>query len=414
MAPSAAWRHADWQLGLVLVNVALYAAAFQMQTPVTPSLVKSLSSDAQSQFALLKSWNGLLQLVGTLLAGRYVDLAGARPVLLASFAASVACYAMTYSANSIGWLLAAQVPTVLQHAVLAARAYVALATSDEARTRTLGYVSVAYGVGFVLGPAVGGLLSQHSLRASAAVATAASAASFVSLLLLLDAAPATAAAAASAPATVAPSAVGGGGGGGGLSAIWRSPALRGLLGVKALMSAALSLFHSTFALVAADRFGMDATGMGFLMSFAGALGIVAQAVLVPLMTGRFAEGRVVLATSAALAASFCGLALASTPSVLYAVCVPLTLCSTICVLLNTSQITRAAPGEVRGTLVGVDMALGSGFRMVAPAVGVLLLRHAGYWAMGACSAGLMGVATLLLALDAAPPAPPAPGGKKTD
>jgi hypothetical protein len=318
----------------------------------------------------------------------------------------VVCYAMTFYADSITWLLAAQVPTVLQHAVLAARAYVALATSDEARTRTLGYVSVAYGAGFVLGPAVGGLLSQHSLRASAAVATAASAVSFVSLLVLLDAAPAAAAAAGTAapasPAAAAPGAsASASASGGGLSAIWRSPALRGLLGVKALMSAALSLFHSTFALVAADRFGMDATGVGFLMSFAGALGIVAQAVLVPLMVGRFAEGRVVLAASAALAASFCGLALASTPAALYAVCVPLTLCSTVAMLLNTSQITRAAPGEVRGALVGIDMALGSGFRMVAPAVGALLLRSAGYWAMGASSAGLMAVATLLLALEAA-------------
>jgi predicted MFS family arabinose efflux permease len=312
---------------------------------------------------------------------------------------------MTFYADSIPWLLAAPGPTVLQHAVLAARAYVALATSDEARTRTLGYVSVAYGAGFVLGPAVGGLLSQHSLRASAAVATAASAVSFVSLLVLLDAAPATATAGTAAPASPAAAAAGASASasasGGGLSAIWRSPALRGLLGVKALMSAALSLFHSTFALVAADRFGMDATGVGFLMSFAGALGIVAQAVLVPLMVGRFAEGRVVLAASAALAASFCGLALASTPAALYAVCVPLTLCSTVAMLLNTSQITRAAPGEVRGALVGIDMALGSGFRMVAPAVGALLLRSAGYWAMGASSAGLMAVATLLLALEAA-------------
>jgi len=392
MAPAVAPPAPSWQLALVLVNVALYAAAFQMQTPVTPYLVKSLSSDAQSQFALLKSWNGLLQLVGTLLAGRYIDYAGSRPVLLASFAASCVCYAMTYLADSIGWLLAAQVPTVLQHAVLAARAYVALATPDEARTRTLGFVSVAYGVGFVVGPTVGGLLSQHSLRASAAVATVASAVSLVSLVALLDAPAAAAAPAAKKEAAAEPPS-------GGLAAIWRSPTLRGLLAVKALMSAALALFHSTFVLVAADRFGMDAKGVGFLMSFAGGLGIVAQAVVVPLVTARLREGTVVLATSALLAASFVGLAAAATPVALYAVCVPLTLCSTIAMLLNTSQLTRAAPAEVKGTLVACDMALGSGFRMVAPAVGALLLRSVGYWSMGACSAGLMAVAVAVMALD---------------
>jgi MFS transporter, DHA1 family, tetracycline resistance protein len=403
----------DRQLLLVLVNVALYAACYQMQVPVQPYVVKSLSADSVASYAALKSWNGLLQLVGSLLVGRWVDASGPRPVLVASFAASALNYAMTYVATTsadggagMWWLMAAQVPTVLQHAVLAARGYVALSTPDDRRTQTLGYISVAYGVGFIVGPVLGGQLATHvSLQASAAAATAGSLLSLASLLLLLDNGGSKAAAAAAAsgkespkPTTAAPAPAApadGSSASSGVLAVWTGP-LGGLLTVKAVASGSLALFHSTFTLVAAERFGLDAGGVGFLMSFVGALGIFAQAVLVAPLLAVASEDAVSSASAALLTASFAALGAASTPAQLYAVVVPLTIFSTLWMLLNTAQITRAAPAHLKGSLVAVDMALGSGSRMVAPAVGAHLLRAHGYYATAAAMAALMALATLLL------------------
>lgn len=385
------------QLALVLANVALYAACYQAQTPITPYIVKSLSPNAQTQFGVLKSWNGLLQLLGGLFAGRWIDIAGARPALIASFAASAVYYILVARADSFTWLLVAQIPTVLQHAVLGARGYVALSTTDEQRTKALSYISVAYGVGMVVGPSIGGALAKISLQTSAVAAAVGSLISVLSLVLFLEVAPTSPKAATESDkpageksATSLRALL--------LGSDAASAPLRGLICVKALMSAALALFHSTFVLVASDRFGMDAQGVGYLMSFVGALGIASQSLLVGPLTSRFSEGAVVTVASSALAASFAGLAAASTQAQLYAVCVPLTVLSTIVMLINTSQITRSAPPAVRGSLVAVDMALGSGFRMVAPAVGAHMLSSAGYWSMGAASAGLMGLATLLLAV----------------
>ena len=397
------------QLALVLFNVMLYAACYQMQTPVQPYLVKSLSSDAKVAFGQLKSFNGLMQLFGSLLVGRWIDAQGPRPVLVASFAASAVCYALTYYADSVTWLIAAQIPTILQHAVLAARGYVALHTPEDKRTQTLGYISVAYGAGFVIGPTLGGQLAKVSLQATAAAATVGSVISLVSLLLFLEAEPHKPAADLNSvngfsdskdepkSKQAQPNS--------GFRQLLSSGPLTGLLLIKAVSNLALSLFHSTFTLVAADRFGLDAAGVGYLMSFVGSLGILAQAGLVKPLISRFTEGAICTVSSALLAASFCVLSLASTTPELYAVCVPLTLLNTVFLLINTSQITRAAPAHLKGTLVAVDMALGSGSRMLAPAAGAYLLKASGYWSMGASSAALMSVVTLLLAggVGAAPP-----------
>lgn len=170
--PSRIWN--DRNLAILYANVALYALCYQMQTPMQLALVKSLvdggSEEARTQFAWVKSVNGVAQLGGSLVAGVLVDAVGVRNVMLLSFLASFASYAMVASATSVGMLYLAQAPTIFQHAVLAARAQVALTLSDAERPQYLGYVGFAYGIGFVVGPALGGLLSTYSLTLSAALA----------------------------------------------------------------------------------------------------------------------------------------------------------------------------------------------------------------------------------------------------
>jgi MFS family permease len=79
-----------------------------------------------------------------------------------------------------------RIPTVLQHAVLAARTIVTARSSGQDRARLLGYLGVAYGVGFAFGPALGGLLSQVSLRLGSWLATGGSLLSVVLIYLLLE------------------------------------------------------------------------------------------------------------------------------------------------------------------------------------------------------------------------------------
>ena len=78
------------------------------------------------------------------------------------------------------WLLrACRVPTLFQHAILAARTIVTDLTDGAERARYLGYVGMSYGVGFALGPWLGGWVGERSVRAPAVAATLGSAASLL-------------------------------------------------------------------------------------------------------------------------------------------------------------------------------------------------------------------------------------------
>lgn len=195
----------DRNVAALYANVALYALCYQMQVPVQLALVKSLveggSEEARTQFAWVKSVNGVAQLGGSLLAGVLVDTAGARNVLLLSFVASLVSYALVASASTVWVLYLAQLPTIFQHAVLAARAQVAISIPDADRAQYLGFVGFAYGIGFVVGPALGGLLSTHSLTLSAALAAVLSAGSIALTLATDDIRGSGASAAATSPVT---------------------------------------------------------------------------------------------------------------------------------------------------------------------------------------------------------------------
>jgi predicted MFS family arabinose efflux permease len=88
-----------------------------------------------------------------------MDRYGAKVLLEVSFLASTVTYFLSATANSILMLYASRVPAVLQHAVLAARVLVSLATPEGSRAIMLGYVGMAYDVGAVFGPALGGRVS---------------------------------------------------------------------------------------------------------------------------------------------------------------------------------------------------------------------------------------------------------------
>lgn len=117
---------------LLCGNVALYAACYTAQAPVLPFLTTSLHADLVSYGHLMTLFS-VIQLVGGLLAGPLVDAYGPRVVLLASYASSALCYVMTARAGSMAALYASRLPTLLQHAVLATRAALAAASSEEER-----------------------------------------------------------------------------------------------------------------------------------------------------------------------------------------------------------------------------------------------------------------------------------------
>lgn len=164
-------------LYITYVNIALYAVCYQLQLPVEPFLVQSLSKNKVNDSALvarrygqLQAFFSAIQTIGSPLVGLLLDRIGIRLASGIVFMASAVSYAILASANSMGLLFWSKLPTALQHAFLIAQAIASMAANDNARQRAsaLARMTTAYTVGATIGPAVGGILAGHGdLYASA-------------------------------------------------------------------------------------------------------------------------------------------------------------------------------------------------------------------------------------------------------
>lgn len=383
---------------LALLQVTLYALCFQLQQPAQLYLVKELEpgSAAAGRFAQLRTLNGAVQLVGSLISGALVDRFGWNAALSLSLAASALSYGMIAAPWGGSTLLfLAQLPTVAQHAVLAVRAFVSLRAPEEFRAVWLGYVSVAYGIGFTVGPFLGGVLSGYSLRLPAALATIGS---IVGLVMALQFSPTrTTQEEKREPGSPSNTSAGPGATSsrGAYATLFTLPKLRARLGLKFVFSCSLACFYSVWQVVAVDRFGLSPAASGALMSWIGVIAIVTQGLLVGIAKSWLPDRKLSILCCAGLALSFAVFATIDTATSLFALCVPLMVFSNVFQQLNSAHIAEATPDELKGAATAVDMALFSGLRMVTPAVGQALLS-AGYWTVGATSSAANLLVVLLI------------------
>lgn len=374
--------------------IVVYAATFQAQLPVQPFLVKSLSTSAVESFTSLRTFIAVLQLLGSLLSGWLIDRVGARNVLLLALGASALSYAITARATTLALLFAAQVPTVFQHAVLAARAYATtVVPAGDARALVLGRITFAYGVGMLVGPSAGGVLASIDLTLAAAASAVGALAAAVFVWALLPEAEASGGGGALKEH-------GGGGAAGDAGGYARLLGVAGVapaLAVKAIFVLALAVFQGAFSLLAFDRFALDAAGMGAILAWVGALSAVGSTVVVPLVAARgWGATRACVGAAAALAASLAAFAAATTQTHLFLLCVPQTLAAVVFQTLNAAALSALVPAALQGALHAADMAISSGLRIAAPAAAAALITRIGYWSVGVFTGAAAAAVALLL------------------
>ncbi len=156
-------------IGLVLATVAIDALGFGIVVPVVPSLVMQLSGQQPSGAsvwigALLAAFS-LMQFLCAPLLGALSDRFGRRPVLLMALTGMCLNYVMLAWAPSLAWLfLGRLVAGGTAASYSAATAYIADVTPPAKRAQRFGLVGAMFGLGFVAGPALGGLLGSYGLR----------------------------------------------------------------------------------------------------------------------------------------------------------------------------------------------------------------------------------------------------------
>jgi DHA1 family tetracycline resistance protein-like MFS transporter len=210
----------------------------------------------------------LCQLVAAPALGDLSDRWGRRPVLIFSLAGTVVSFVMLAMAHSIAMLFAARVVDGLSGGnISTARAYVADVTEPKDRSRAYGLIGAAFGLGFIFGPALSGVLAKISYTAPI---WAAAALTFV----------ATAMAWLWLPETVHRTQAGTGNPFRYLPALLKRSRVRRVLIIDFLYWFAFAMFQTTFALFAARRFGFDAPQTGYFFAGFGVLGVVVQGVCI--------------------------------------------------------------------------------------------------------------------------------------
>lgn len=181
-------------LWITYLNIALYALSYNLQRPVEPFLVQSLSKNADNHDEIARTYGQLqaffstIQTIGSPLVGILLDRIGVRRASAVVFAASALSYAILASAHSMPLLFLSKLPTALQHAFLVAQAIAATSTAgnDVSRSAALARMTTAYTIGASVGPALGGFLAGHGdMYLSARLAVVGSLVSVVLSLVFL-------------------------------------------------------------------------------------------------------------------------------------------------------------------------------------------------------------------------------------
>ncbi|MEX2721230.1 MAG: MFS transporter [Candidatus Wukongarchaeota archaeon] len=171
-------------INLLMLTVLIDMTGFGMIIPLIPFYAQRFASGAAGIGILIASYS-VMQLLFSPVLGRVSDTRGRRPVLIFSILTSVGSFALFTFASNYFALLVSRLVAGLATEGAVAQAYVADITTKEERSSGIGKIGAATGIGFILGPVFGGLLSPYGLRAPGYAALFLSLVNLVLLFVLL-------------------------------------------------------------------------------------------------------------------------------------------------------------------------------------------------------------------------------------
>ncbi|HEY0159554.1 MAG TPA: MFS transporter [Thermoanaerobaculia bacterium] len=298
--------------------------------------------------------------------GRLSDRVGRRPVLLISLTASTTGYLLFAFTRSLTVLFASRVIAGIGGANIGtAQAYIADSTAPENRAKGMGLIGAAFGLGFILGPPMSGLLAavgkSHGLPGNLLPGLVAAGLSFTAFLVALSVL------AESKPPNLVPRS--------GVPPQFDKRIWREILSNRLLASLMAGLFLTLLAVAGMevsvtihgrDRFDFDQLDMAYLFLFMGVIVAGIQGGLIGRLVKRVGEKRVIVAGALSFVIGF-----ALVPSIwrvplLYGVAFFIAIGQGLCYPALTSLVSKVAPENERGSLLGLATSVGSLARFLGP------------------------------------------------
>ncbi len=356
----------------IFVTVALDMLALGIMVPVLPKLVIQLEGGDMARAAAVTgafgfAWN-TMQFLFSPLVGAASDRFGRRPIVLLSNLGLGLDYVLMALAPNLTWLFAGRLISGITAASFSsATAYIADVSPPEKRAAQFGMLGAAFGLGFIVGPAVGGLLGGYNLRLPFWVAAGLSLANAAYGFLVLPESlpPERRVKIVWHKANPA----------GSLALLGSQPVLIALAAVAFLDYVAHESLPSCFVIYTYYRYGWGERAIGLALAAVGVATTVVQAVLVGPVVKRLGERRALLAGMAFGAAGFALYGVASTGSLFLAGIPMMALWGIAAPAMQTLFTQRVGPTE-QGRLQGAISSVRGIGGMLGPVVFTLVFASA--------------------------------------
>jgi MFS transporter, DHA1 family, tetracycline resistance protein len=315
------------------------------------------------------------QFVATPLWGRLSDALGRKPIFMISMLGATLSYLWLGLAGSIGALIAARaLGGVMAGNISAAYAYVADITTPQERARGMGILGAAFGLGFTLGPALGGMLAGSDpndvnvLRPSLVAAALALIAFLGSWLLLPESLPATQRKPLSEPRE---------GGASPFGIVAGRVDLGLLIAGMFVVALATTMMQSIYPLWASDQFGHGPQAVGWVFFALGLGAVFCQTLLVAPLSRRFGEKSVALTGIVLLGLGLVGMSVAGTPLAFVLALLPYGMGAGLTMPSMSALASLHAGERERGAVLGAFQSASSLGRIVGPLAAGALYQHGG-------------------------------------
>jgi len=365
---------------IIFLTIFVNLVGFGIIIPLLPFYAESFGA-SPLVIGLLFAVFSLCQLASAPALGDLSDRYGRRPVLIFSLAGTVISFAMLALAHSIAMLFAARIVDGLSGGnISTARAYVADVTEPKDRARAYGLIGAAFGLGFILGPALSGMLAGISYTAPIWAAAAVTLVATLMAWLWL-------------PETVHRARAGVGNPFRFLPELVRRPIVRRVLAMDFVYWFAFAMFQTTFALFAARRFGFDAARTGYFFAAFGIIGAVIQGGFIRPIVARIGDQPTFRLGLGFGMAGLVAAAAAHSVAAFAVALVPLAFGIGFGHPTMSSLVSRVARGDEQGRVQGAASAVESLGRTIGPVWGNASLQQ-----YGEATPYISAAAFLLLAL----------------
>jgi DHA1 family tetracycline resistance protein-like MFS transporter len=376
---------------IVIPLLSLYAERFGA-SPLTATLIVTCYA--------------VCSLISTPIIGKLSDTYGRKPLLMISQAGTCLGFIILGTSEALWMVFLGRILDGITAGNLSlAQAYISDHTTPENRAKSFGVIGIAFGIGFMFGPALGGWLGQYGMHLPFIVAAGLSACSILATYLMLPHEPLKKKVDDTGP-------VGPGGKRPGAFDVgtyaeyMRRPNLRGLYVQYFIYTFSFSIFISGFALFAERRFitgdpahAWTAREVGLLFAFAGLAGILWQGGLIGRLVKKYGEYKLCVAGFITLVAAYS--LITFVPAADWTWLIGITILNSfgngVLRPVLTSRITQAVGRHEQGVAIGISGSLSSFAMMMAPPTGGFLIdQHwLDAWPLVAAGVALIGLLVCL-------------------